>query len=353
MQKISEIEGLESQTEAHATATMEYRRKILQEVETLCNDLLRLIDESHMPTASTGQSKVYYDKIDLNDKSRKLSIKNLHGCVNDVKALKAFLDSKYEFKNPVVFTSPTLEKESRVQETYSFSISQVMESDWTELRTPGWSAVPNLLIDELAVEYEAHTESCTRDAKSEVSWLINPEVFTLMAACDDKEAAAEITVNGKVVGAFTYTLLNYLEQGFVNGICVDYLTIRHQVAQQLKKQGCEHQKPKIYGRDRLLFLGSMEPFLTVFYTVRIEGDKVIITVEGSWSSSKVGVTSFHSTSGVVIYIEEVDNFECSATISAEDARTLLTHNSTVIVSHTWAFELTQILTHDLSHNPNS
>ncbi|UKZ79311.1 hypothetical protein TrVFT333_007061 [Trichoderma virens FT-333] len=367
MQKISEIEGLEPQTEAHPTATMEYRRKILQEVETLCNDLLRLIDESHLPTASTGQSKGYHNRYpaevcsgllhgtaivspeeaykvtfrttsDLNDKSRKLSIKNLHGCVNDVKALKAFLDSKYEFKNPVVFTSPTLEKESsealptyaNIKRQFDAIYDQASARDifffhfsghgeqldrvkaspagrshdaslitadfccgqpashaagsWRRpntytMRTPGWSAVPNLLIDELTVKYEAHTESCTRDAKSEVSWLINPEGFTLMAACDDKEAAAEITVNGKVVGALTYTLLNYLEQGFVNGICVDYLTIRHQVAQQLKKQGCEHQKPKIYGRHRLLFLGSIEPFLTVFYTVRIEGDRVIITVE--------------------------------------------------------------------------
>ncbi len=63
-------------------------------------------------------------------------------------------------------------------------------------RTPeGWKNVANLPADEEAIT-ETAVKLSGRGGALEMSWSINPDGFTLMAACGSDELAAETTVNG-------------------------------------------------------------------------------------------------------------------------------------------------------------
>lgn len=97
-------------------------------------------------------------------------------------------------------------------------------------RTPeGWTTVPNLPADEEAIT-EAITETATepgsRDSELEMSWSINPDGFTLMAACESHEKAAEKTVDGTSYGAFTHGLLECLEENRPSKAIVTYRNLR-------------------------------------------------------------------------------------------------------------------------------
>jgi hypothetical protein len=364
----------------------------------------------------------------LNNNSRKLengsplSVNSLHGCVNDVNALNAFLQHKYQVDRPAILTSsppdtfdkgpvtprepsgllPTFNNIKREFNTvhsraiagdfffFHFSghgarlepvkssppgrhddpslltvdfccgqpavrgwqlnnwlrklnekkvhVVAVLDSchagaAWRTsscFRTPNWPTVPNLEIDELAVEEEAIMEPSSRSGKVESSWFINPEGFTLMAACDGHEQAAEITVNEKAGGAFTSALLKYLAQNRPSETALTYRTIRDEVAQLLKEQ---QQTPKVYGRDRLLFFESKEPFSQPILVARIEDDMVIVPVgkvHGVLSKSEF--TLFPPISETAISIEEVYDFESSAKVPPKLVQALQEHQCKVIPS---------------------
>lgn len=61
---ISSIEQKKSaSTEAHATQIKEYREKVEKELEEICSDILSVIDTHLIPSATTGESKVFYHKM--------------------------------------------------------------------------------------------------------------------------------------------------------------------------------------------------------------------------------------------------------------------------------------------------
>lgn len=61
---ISSIEQKKSaSTEAHATQIKEYREKVEKELEEICSDILGVIDTHLIPSATTGESKVFYHKM--------------------------------------------------------------------------------------------------------------------------------------------------------------------------------------------------------------------------------------------------------------------------------------------------
>jgi len=62
---ISSIEQKEESkgNEAHVTRIKEYRTKVESELAAICNDILRVLDEHLIPTATTGESKVFYYKM--------------------------------------------------------------------------------------------------------------------------------------------------------------------------------------------------------------------------------------------------------------------------------------------------
>ena len=62
---ISSIEQKEESkgNEHHVSKIKEYRTKVETELSGICNDILRVLDEHLIPTATTGESKVFYYKM--------------------------------------------------------------------------------------------------------------------------------------------------------------------------------------------------------------------------------------------------------------------------------------------------
>lgn len=62
---ISSIEQKEENkgSEKHVTKIREYRQKIETELEQVCGDVLNVLDESLIPKAESGESKVFYHKM--------------------------------------------------------------------------------------------------------------------------------------------------------------------------------------------------------------------------------------------------------------------------------------------------
>jgi len=62
---VSSIEQKEENkgNESHVTRIKEYRTKIENELGKICHDILSLLDEHLIPTATTGESKVFYYKM--------------------------------------------------------------------------------------------------------------------------------------------------------------------------------------------------------------------------------------------------------------------------------------------------
>jgi len=62
---ISSIEQKEENkgNESHVTKIKEYRAKVEAELTNICNDIVSVLDQHLIPTANTGESKVFYNKM--------------------------------------------------------------------------------------------------------------------------------------------------------------------------------------------------------------------------------------------------------------------------------------------------
>ncbi|KAL6406633.1 Peptidase C14 caspase domain [Ilyonectria robusta] len=182
-------------------------------------------------------------------------------------------------------------------------------------RSPeGLATVPNLPIDGDPT-IETPVMSNSRDGELDVSWSINPEGFTLMAACKGDEKAFETIINGKAGGEFTCGLLESLKpvkrskQSEVN---LTYRAIRDHIAQQLTGND---QTPRVFGRDRLLFLGSQEPFFPTRLVVKVDKDEVSLPI-GKVHGIHEGCefTTIAPASEATFQIDKVEEDNCSATV---------------------------------------
>ncbi|KAK5997702.1 Metacaspase-9-like protein [Cladobotryum mycophilum] len=199
-------------------------------------------------------------------------------------------------------------------------------------RTPNdWPVVPNLDADEeaAAVEaLEADAEPTHRDAELETSWSINPDSFTLLAACGSDEKAAEIVLNGKVGGAFTHQLLDFLKNG--DPQTVTYRMIRDQLKDRLKDQ-----TPTVYGRDRLLFFDNPEPFAAVPLVVSIQDGMAVIPVGSAHGVNRGSeFVPFRDAGHLTLSVDEVEDFECRAKIFG-DASLVLRQPGYMVVPSRW------------------
>ncbi|KAI1074280.1 caspase domain-containing protein [Whalleya microplaca] len=176
------------------------------------------------------------------------------------------------------------------------------------LRTPQDTLTPsNLPIDETAIQ-EAFTGPNYRDGELDVSWDINPQRFTVMAACQKDQSASEKVVDDWTRGAFTFALLEHFNQWPV--ATSTYRDIRDQIENDITPQ-----KPQVYGRDRLVFLTQQELF---------EISPVLVGVEGNVASFPIGrvhgvkkgaeFTPYPPMIGVVFRVKTVDDFQSQATV---------------------------------------
>merc|ERR1719265_2673640 len=62
---ISSIEQKEESkgNEAHVKRIKEYRTKVEKELQTICNDILNVLDHNLIPASTTGESRVFYYKM--------------------------------------------------------------------------------------------------------------------------------------------------------------------------------------------------------------------------------------------------------------------------------------------------
>jgi len=62
---ISSIEQKEENkgNQAHVTRIKEYRSKVEKELANICSDILSVLDDNLIPSATTGESKVFYYKM--------------------------------------------------------------------------------------------------------------------------------------------------------------------------------------------------------------------------------------------------------------------------------------------------
>ena len=62
---ISSIEQKEDNkgNEGHVTKIKEYRNKVEKELADICTDILSILDRHLIPSASTGESRVFYYKM--------------------------------------------------------------------------------------------------------------------------------------------------------------------------------------------------------------------------------------------------------------------------------------------------
>ncbi|KAM6481006.1 caspase domain-containing protein [Trichoderma sp. SZMC 28011] len=203
--------------------------------------------------------------------------------------------------------------------------------DYMSFRMPmQWSLVPNLAIDGQVIANAGEpVQFVRRGAKLETSWSINPDSFTLMAACGIEERAAEKVVNGKTYGAFTWELLDYLR-----GVKDKFVTYR-MISDQLKMR-LKGQTPEAYGRDKLLFFGSHEPFLATPLIVQLEGNNAIIPVgraHGVDKGSEFMISS--ELLNATFPVDEVDELQCSGIIS-DDFSLLLKEFHHCVISSRWS-----------------
>ncbi|RYP05472.1 hypothetical protein DL765_009836 [Monosporascus sp. GIB2] len=201
-------------------------------------------------------------------------------------------------------------------------------------RTPkDWTPPPNLPIDEAVVQ-ETFSEPNNRYGELDVSWDINLDDFTLMAACESIEYAAEKTVNGITYGAFTYALCAYFQRNQPGAMFSTYRTIRDHIARDISPQN-----PRVYGRDRLVFFGNKELFSVTPVLAEINGDVAFLPI-GKVHGVKIRAefTIRSPTSEVTLSISEVDDFESKAYIARDPSLVLPQHIE--VIPFRWSSEET-------------
>ncbi|EJT69648.1 hypothetical protein GGTG_12532 [Gaeumannomyces tritici R3-111a-1] len=211
-------------------------------------------------------------------------------------------------------------------------------------RTPeGWTTIPNLPADEEAIA-EMAIESGSRDGELETSWSINPDGFTLMAACESHELAAEKSVNGVSHGAFTNALLACLKQSRPSESIVTYRTLRDQIVTRVSGQ-----TPRVFGRDRLVFFGDKEPFSATPIVVRLKGERIYLPIgKAHGVRERSEFTTFPPTSHATFSVDDIDDFECSAPVPSAVLReqTVQQHHYQIVPCR-WSLgnEVLQVLAH--------
>lgn len=153
-----------------------------------------------------------------------------------------------------------------------------------------------------------------RNSELEKCWSINPDDFTLMAACKSGEVAKEIKVNARSHGVFTYTLVKLLEQIQPDITPSTYCVLRDKIAERLESH---NQNPEVFGRDRLGFFDNYEPFLFNPLVSKVEGNDIVIPmgkIHGVHPGTEFAqVPLFHKA---VFKVNKIKDWECRATLTS-------------------------------------
>ncbi|KAH6612852.1 caspase domain-containing protein [Chaetomium sp. MPI-SDFR-AT-0129] len=166
--------------------------------------------------------------------------------------------------------------------------------------------------DTMTVPAEPDTAGpVSRNSELERSWSINPNGFTLLAACRPDQLAKETTDNGKSYGAFTSSLVKALTHYPPGPIRPSCRVLCDKITPFLRE---EHgQNPEVYGQDRLAFLENYEPFVAAPIVSAIKGNELIIPMGKAHAIYPGSEFRLHGPGhGVVVRVSEIDEWECRA-----------------------------------------
>ncbi|KAM5343681.1 hypothetical protein ACJ41O_012218 [Fusarium nematophilum] len=183
-------------------------------------------------------------------------------------------------------------------------------------RTPeDLGEVINSPNDQVAEPAQPDTEPSSRNARLETTWSINPEGFTLMAACTVQQQAQEVEVDGNSHGAFTHELIQYFQRVSPREISSTYRLICDTVSAKLRSN---RQDPEVFGRDKLVFFGNFEPFHTAPQVSKIDGNTIVIPM-GRIHGIEAGTEfkPFPPSGETTFIVDSVSARECRADINPE------------------------------------
>ena len=144
--------------------------------------------------------------------------------------------------------------------------------DHNTTRSPAdWKPPPNLPSDQL-VEEEPVGSQTDRHGKLNASWDINAEGLIVMTACSDDQKAQEVEKNGKIYGAFTYELYHMLSRCTSTRLPM-YYNIRNHIANRHPSQ-----TPRIFGKDKLVFLETTEMFVQAPVRAEMKGRRALLPI---------------------------------------------------------------------------
>ncbi|KAI0887518.1 caspase domain-containing protein [Annulohypoxylon maeteangense] len=187
------------------------------------------------------------------------------------------------------------------------------------LRSPtDWIPPPSLSIGEAATRGPL-SEPNNRHGQLDISWDINPEMFTMMAACGSQQAAAEKAIGGRTYGVFTHALCTFFEENQAITTYPTYRTVHDSIERLMSPQ-----TPQFYGRVRLAFLGQQEPFSVAPVVATVDRNIATLPV-GKLHGVEKGAEfrAFPPTTAGVLSIFEVGDVESKAKLSSASATNLV------------------------------
>jgi hypothetical protein len=182
-------------------------------------------------------------------------------------------------------------------------------------RTPqDWIPPPNLPADEdddNDEEEEVFHERQDRDATLCLSWDINPERLTLMAACKSNEKSHERNFTDKKFGVFTYELIHYLNMKWPR--VSTYRTARDQISSRI-----DCQVPQVYGRDMLSIFDNTEPFSVVPIVCNLGSSSATLPI-GRMHGIRTGAqfTTIPPSDVIALSVANIDAFTCIAKVHSD------------------------------------
>ncbi|XXG96703.1 hypothetical protein Hte_002993 [Hypoxylon texense] len=180
-----------------------------------------------------------------------------------------------------------------------------------------WIIPPNLPADETAVQ-GTQSKPGHRNGDQNVCWDLNPKDFTVMAACERTEMAAERHDEGRngerrIYGAFTLALIKHFRETS-DSFASTYHDIRDRSAALIALWGL-NQRPQVFGQGRLAFLEGYEPISVTPILGTMEGDDISFPV-GRFHGIIKGAEfiTVPSKNRVIVRIDEAGDLESKARV---------------------------------------
>ncbi|KAJ5489858.1 hypothetical protein LT330_003213 [Penicillium expansum] len=139
----------------------------------------------------------------------------------------------------------------------------------------------------ICAEETSRSGTGDRDASMLPNWLINPDVYAILAACGPHEVAKEIELgNGQMHGALSYFLFSFIE---INGLGIRHDAIHKHLTSKFRESNLHQQSPVVYGnRNQPFFQQSDFGNPRVITSIIKNRDKSLMLSAGNAHGVSIG-----------------------------------------------------------------